>query len=75
VPWLWVGAGVAAIAVGLAGRAFGAVPTWLVRTSLVLGAVTTLFGISPLQYLAGMTGPLWLTIAAVGLLRLESAQS
>ena len=69
VPWLWVGAGVSAIALGRAGREFGAVPTWLAWTSLVLGAVTTLFGISPLQYLAGMTGPLWLTLATLGLLR------
>lgn len=69
VPWLWVGAGVSALALGRAGREFGVVPTWLAWTSLVLGAVTTLFGISPLQYLGGMTGPLWLTVAALGLLR------
>lgn len=69
VPWLWVGAGVAALALGLAGRSFGVVAPWLTWTSLVLGAITTLFGISPLQYMAGMTGPLWLTIAAVGLLK------
>ncbi|HET9501645.1 MAG TPA: hypothetical protein VFO98_15440 [Marmoricola sp.] len=69
VPWLWVGAGVAGVAVGLAGRSFGAVAPWLTWTSLVLGGLTTLFGISPLQYMAGMTGPLWLIIAAVGLLK------
>jgi hypothetical protein len=69
VPWLWVGAGVAALAVGVAGRSFGAVARWLTWTSLVLGAITTLFGISPLQYMAGMTGPIWLTVVAVGLLR------
>jgi hypothetical protein len=69
VPWLWVGAGVAALALGLAGRSFGAVAPWLAWTSLVLGGITTLFGVSPLQYMAGMTGPLWLTIAAVGLLK------
>jgi hypothetical protein len=69
VPWLWVGAGVSALALGLAGRRFGAVPTWLARTSLVLGALITVIGISPLQYLAGMLGPLWLTLAALGVLR------
>lgn len=69
VPWLWVGAGVAALALGIAGRSFGAVSRWLAWTSLALGGLTTLFGISPLQYMAGMVGPLWLTIAAVGLLR------
>jgi hypothetical protein len=67
VPWVWVGAGVAALAVGIAGRSFGAVPRWLVWTSLVLGVLTTLFGVSPLQYMAGMTGPLWLTAVALGL--------
>lgn len=75
VPWLWVGAGVAALALGLAGRRFGAVPTWLAWTSLVLGALTTLLGISPLQYLAGMFGPLWLTITAVVLLRQKGSAS
>ena len=69
VPWLWVGAGVAALALGLAGRRYGAVPTWLTWTSLVLGGLTTLLGVSPLQYMAGMTGPLWLTVAAFGLLK------
>ena len=69
VPWLWVGAGVAALALGLAGRRYGTVPTWLTWTSLVLGGLTTLLGVSPLQYMAGMTGPLWLTVAALGLLK------
>ena len=69
VPWLWVGAGVAGLAVGIAGRRFGAVGSKLAWTSLVLGGLTTLLGISPLQYMAGMTGPLWLTIAAFALLK------
>lgn len=69
VPWLWAGAGVSAMALGRAGREFGVVPTWLAWTSLALGALTTLLGISPLQYLGGMIGPLWLTLAALGLLR------
>lgn len=69
IPWLWVGAGVTALAVGIAGRKFGAVARWLTWTSLVLGAITTLFGISPLQYMAGMFGPVWLTVAALGLLK------
>ena len=68
VPWVWVGAGVAALALGLAGRQFGVVGRKLTWTSLVLGGLTTFLGISPLQYMAGMTGPLWLTIAAFALL-------
>lgn len=69
VPWLWVGAGVAALALGLTGRRHGGVPGWLTWTSLVLGALVTLLGVSPLQYMAGMLGPVWLTLAAIGLLR------
>jgi hypothetical protein len=69
VPWVWAGAGVAALALGKAGRSYGATAGWLTWTSLVLGGLTTLFAISPLQYMAGMTGPLWLTAAAVGLLK------
>lgn len=69
IPWLWAGAGIAALAVGIAGRSYGAVGPWLAWTSIVLGTITTLFGISPLQYMAGVTGPLWLTIAAIGLVR------
>jgi hypothetical protein len=69
VPWVWAGAGLAALAVAHAGRRFGAVPGWLTWVSLVLGGLTTLLAISPLQYTAGVTGPLWLTITAVGLLR------
>jgi hypothetical protein len=69
VPWLWVGAGVAALALGIAGRKFKAVAPWLAWASLVLGGLTVVLGVSPVQYMAGMTGPLWLTIAAVGLLK------
>jgi hypothetical protein len=69
VPWLWVGAGVAALALGIAGRKFKAVAPWLAWVSLALGALTVFLGISPAQYMAGMTGPLWLTIAAIGLLK------
>lgn len=69
VPWVWAGAGLAALAVGQSGRSHQAVPRWLTWVSLVLGGLTTLLAISPLQYMAGMTGPLWLLIVAIGLLR------
>ena len=69
VPWVWAGAGLAALAVAHAGRRFGAVQGWLTWVSLVLGGLTTLLAVSPLQYMAGTTGPLWLTVTAFGLLR------
>jgi hypothetical protein len=65
IEWLWVTAGVSALAVGLAALR-GAAPRWLGVVSLVLGVLTTLVGISPLQYLAGFTGPVWLLVAALG---------
>ena len=68
IPWLWVGAGLTAVAVARAALGHGAYTRWLGWTSAVLGGLTLLFGISPLQYMAGMTGPLWLTVAAVALL-------
>ena len=47
----------------------GAFARWVGWTSLVLGGITTLFLVSPVQYMAGMTGPIWLVIVSVALLR------
>ncbi|QBJ98718.1 hypothetical protein ERC79_13820 [Rhodococcus sp. ABRD24] len=66
IPWLWAGVGVSALAVASALLRHGAGPRWIGWTSLVLGAVTALFGISPLQYMAGFTGPVWILVVAVG---------
>jgi hypothetical protein len=68
VPWLWGGAGLAALAMTSASFRQAAYPRWIGWTSLVLGGLTALFLVSPLQYMAGMTGPLWLTIVSLGLL-------
>lgn len=65
IPWVWILAGVSALAVHAAARQ-GAVPRWIGRTSLVLGGVTVLAGVAPAQYLALMTGGLWLTVVAIG---------
>jgi hypothetical protein len=73
IPWLWVGAGVAALAVSVAARR-GAFPRWIGLTSAILGGLTVLLGVSPLQYMAGMTGPLWLLIVSIGLLRSRHGQ-
>jgi len=35
----------------------------------VLGGLTAVFLVSPLQYMAGMTGPVWLVVVSLGLLR------
>ncbi len=65
IPWLWGTAGLTAIAVAVAARRYGAVPRWLGITSLVMGGLLLLIAVSPLQYMAGMVGPLWVTIAAI----------
>lgn len=65
VPWCWVLAGLSGLALHVASRS-GGVPRWLGRVGLVLGGLTVLVGISPLQYLAGMTGPVWLLVTALG---------
>lgn len=66
VPWLWVGAGVSAMAVAVAALRHAAAPRWIGFVSVVLGGLTLLTGLSPLQYLAGMVGPVWLTVVALG---------
>ena len=67
IPWLWVGAGVAGICVAVAALRHGATARWVGWVGAVLGGVTLLLGISPLQYMAGMTGPVWLLVTALGL--------
>ena len=68
IPWLWGGAGLTGLALFAAARR-GAYASWLGWTSLVLGGLSALFLVSPLQYMAGMTGPLWLLVVSLGLLR------
>lgn len=65
IPWLWTLAGLSGLATYVAGRR-GAVPRWLGRVGLVLGGLTLLLGVSPMQYMAGMVGPLWLLVTAIG---------
>ncbi|MFC5381147.1 hypothetical protein [Aquipuribacter nitratireducens] len=67
IPWLWVGAGISGVAVAVAALRHRAVPRWLGVVGLVLGGLTLLLGISPLQYMAGMTGPVWLLVTMLGL--------
>ncbi|HET9649791.1 MAG TPA: hypothetical protein VFP34_16380 [Microlunatus sp.] len=65
IPWLWVLAGLSGFALGLAALR-GAAPRWIGVVGLVLGGLTMLTGLSPLQYLAGFVGPVWLLVTAIG---------
>jgi hypothetical protein len=64
IPWLFTMAGLAGLAVYAASRR-GVVPRWIGRTGLVLGGLTVLLGISPLQYMSG--APAVLMLVAIGL--------
>jgi hypothetical protein len=66
VPWLWVGAGAAGIAVAAAALRHAAAPRWIGWVAAVLGGITMLFGISPLQYMAGFTGPVLVLLMGIG---------
>ena len=65
IPWLWVLAGLAGLALFSAARQ-GVVPRWIGRVGLVLGGLTVVLGISPLEYMSGVTGVLWLLTTALG---------
>jgi hypothetical protein len=66
IPWLWVGAGVTGVAVAVASLRHAAAPRWMGWAAAVLGGVTLLFGISPLQYMAGFTGPVLVLVLGLG---------
>ncbi len=65
IPWLWTLAGMTGLALFAAYRR-GGVPRWIGIVGLVLGGLTVLLGVSPLEYMAGVTGTLWLVVTAVG---------
>jgi hypothetical protein len=65
IPWLWTLVGLSGLAIYSVSRRSGA-PRWLGRVGLVLGGLTVVLGISPFEYMAGMTGVLWLLATAIG---------
>jgi hypothetical protein len=66
IPWLWVGAGAAGVAVGVAALRHAAAPRWIGWVAAVLGGLTLLMGVSPLQYMAGFTGPVLVLLIGLG---------
>ncbi|MBO9519985.1 MAG: hypothetical protein J7518_00495 [Nocardioidaceae bacterium] len=66
VPWLWVGAGLAGVAIAVAALKQAAAPRWIGWVGAILGGLTLLVGISPLQYMAGFTGPLMVLVIGLG---------
>ncbi|HMR50429.1 MAG TPA: hypothetical protein PKE40_14515 [Arachnia sp.] len=66
IPWLWVGMGLPALALAGAALRSGTAPRWIGVLSLAFGLLIVLAGISPLQYLAGFVGPVWVLLASLG---------
>lgn len=67
VPWCWGLLGLSGLTLFGASRA-GGLPRWIGLVGLLGGGLTLLLGISPLQYMAGMTGPIGLVVIALGFL-------
>jgi hypothetical protein len=65
IPWLWTLAGLAGLATYAVSRR-GGVPRWIGRVGLVLGGLTVALGISPLEYMAGVTGALMVLVTGLG---------
>ena len=65
IPWVFTLVGLTGLAVYVARRA-GVVPTWLGRAGLVLGGLTAVLGVSPLQYMSAAPGALFLLVSGLG---------
>ncbi|WP_408896492.1 hypothetical protein ACJ5H2_16385 [Nocardioides sp. R1-1] len=72
IPWCWGLLGLSGIALFGAAR-HGGVPRWIGLVGLLGGGLTLLLGVSPLQYMAGMTGPIGLLVVALGFLAGDKA--
>jgi len=66
IPWLWLGAGITGAAVAVAALRTAAAPRWIGWVSVVLGGLTLVSGLSPLQYIAGFVGPVYVLVMALG---------
>jgi len=65
IPGCWVLTGITGLALFQAARA-GAVARWIGITGLVLGGLSLLTSIAPLQYMSAATGALMLLLVAAG---------
>lgn len=65
IPGCWVLTGLTGLSLFAASRA-GAVARWVGVVGLVFGGLSVLFGIAPLQYMAGLTGTIMLLAVAAG---------
>lgn len=66
IPWVWTLAGLAGVGLFAASRR-GGVARWLGVAGLLLGGGTLVAGVSPMEYLSGVSASLLLVVAALGL--------
>ena len=66
IPYLWTAVGLTGLAIAWAAWRHRAVPRWIGLAALVLGGLTALAGISPLEYIASLPGQLMVIVTGLG---------
>lgn len=66
IPYLWTAVGLTGLAIAWAAWRHRAVPRWIGLAALVLGGLTALAGVSPLEYVASLPGQLMVLVTGLG---------
>lgn len=66
IPYLWTAVGLTGLAIAWASLRHGALPRWIGVVALVLGGLTAVAGISPLEYIASLPGQLLVLVTGLG---------
>ena len=66
IPWLWTAVGLTGLAIAWASLRCRVVPRWIGVTSLVLGGLTALAGVSPMEYIASLPAQLMVLVTGLG---------
>ncbi len=75
LPWVWGGLALTVAALAHGSLRHGAAPRWLGVVSVVFTVLVGGLAMAPLQYLAGVVGPVWLVIAGVAYLAGRGARA
>jgi hypothetical protein len=66
IPYLWTAVGLTGLAIGWAALRHRAVPRWIGVAAIVLGGLTAVAGVSPLEYIASLPGQLCVIVTGLG---------
>ncbi|GAB3445527.1 hypothetical protein GCM10027517_26620 [Phycicoccus ginsengisoli] len=66
IPYLWTAVGLTGLAIGWAAWRYRTVPRWIGLVALVLGGLTAVAGVSPLEYVASLPGQLLVLVTGLG---------